>query len=620
MESEEIFGPERGRSRSRSRIATPESSTTHLYKAAIQERDDLRKWVIQLETQLVGEERRLGTADNAKTLSAIQAQKEAYLQRVQNLELEVIRAENTRSNEFQDLLLNRDGVQHQLNELREQVYGRTGYLTQIQNLQVILELKNITSRDGSSEAVGLEKELLKVMGERDELKAIAEIVGTQIQEVENSIGVLRKEIEGLHEEKRVWQQDKESWELELDKQLVRNAELSLEVRTLEDTVRVREVGANMSDASSDTLTYWREWARKLEEFVRTEPPEVEELYDLAHTYLPRLEENEQYVGVEWVQELINLVSDRPEVQGPPDISSEQPAGVLDIAKRKIDELCEEIGRCKEETRVVMENRDWLGQLLAKEKQLAAQAEELWKDKFEKEVDEAEAHAQEFVEEAGHLQSRLDEAHETIRRLRGGGGGGEEVESLRIDLYNALEECEDVQRELFQATEDYKKLKKEYDLRLETAENQVREAVSLKSDAELRLRVVEEKLAGKGIELQNQKESSVDQYPSVDPPPLNIQVRRAKKKVDMDVQESPKSELSSPEVRTFKRRETDASWVESDASPIESPVVKVRRSGRATRNSDPKHADAEVVPKAKVGRKRKNEVEKGKAEKGSKKKK
>jgi hypothetical protein len=408
MDSEEIFGPERGRSRSHSRMATPESSTAYLYKAATRERDDLRKWVTQLEAQLVGEERRLGTADNAITLAAIQAQKEAYRERVQNLELEVISAENTRGNEFQDLLLNRDGIQHQLNELREQVYGRTGYLAQIQNLLVVLELRNITSRSGTPEAIGLEKELMKVMEERDQLKDIAEIVGRRIQEVEDTISAVSKENERLLGEKRAGEQDRESWDAELNKQFARNAELSLELRTLEDTVSRKGVGANMgsantgvantSDAPSDSLTYWREWARKLEEFVRTEPPEVEELYDLAQTYLPRLDENEQYLGVEWVQELINLVLDRPEVNGQPDTSSEQPASVLETAKGKIDELCEEVEKCKEATRLVTENRDWFRQLLAKEKQLAAEKEELWKDKFEKEVDEAEAHTREFVED------------------------------------------------------------------------------------------------------------------------------------------------------------------------------------------------------------------------------
>jgi hypothetical protein len=210
---------------------------------------------------------------------------------------------------------------------------------------------------------------------------------------------------------------------------------------------------------------------------------------------------------------------------------------------------------------------------------------------------------------------------TIRRLRGSSGGaGEEVETLRIDLYNALEECEDLQRELWQASKDNKDLKKEFETSLRTAEDQLREAVSSKSDAELRLQAVEEKLVNAEIQLQNLKGSSIVEYPNLDPPPLNIQVPRAKKKVDKDIQESLMSEVPSPEVRTFKRRETDASWVQSDNSPIESPVVKVRRSGRATKSANSSNVDAAAVPKAKVGRKRKNEVEKGKGEKVSKKKK
>ncbi|KAM3076257.1 hypothetical protein ACMFMF_005592 [Clarireedia jacksonii] len=589
MEFAEIFKAERGRPRSRPPIATPESPNAVLYKIAIQEREDLRKWVSQLEKQLVGEERRLGTADNANTIAAIQAQKEAYLQRVQNLEVEV--------------------------------YGRTGYLTQIQNLQVILELKRINSPHGSSEIAGLEKELVKVMAERDSLKAVAEIVGRQIQEVEDTIDEVRKENQGLKEEKRAWEQERGSWESEVNQQFARNAELSLEVRTLEDTVRGSGgANANMSDAASDSLTYWREWARKLEEFVRTEPAEVGELYDLAHTYLPRLDENQQYLGVEWVQELINLVSDWPEAQEKLYTSSEQTASALEIAKRKIDELCEEVEKSKLETQTVTENRDWLRQLLAKEKQLAATSEELWKDKFEKEVDEGEAHAQEFVEKTEQLQSRLDDAQDTIRRMQEGQGAGEELKILKTDLYNALEECEDLQLKVEQATKDINEMKDTYEKRIKVADDRLREAISLKSDAEMKLGVAEEKLADTEIELQNLKASFVHQYPNLDAPPLNIQVRRAQKKVDMGVQESPVSDLSSPEVQTTKRRDTDASWVESDTSPIESPVKKssenTRRSGRTTRTANVRYADADVVPKVRGGRKRKSEVEKDKGEKRS----
>ncbi|QSZ33443.1 hypothetical protein DSL72_005011 [Monilinia vaccinii-corymbosi] len=250
-----------------------------LYQSAIQERDDLREYVRQLEQQVLPRFDVNGT----NLVGIFVSQKDAYLDQVKILEKAAVDAEKAHGNEFQRLQRHTQDLQRQYDEIKEQTFGKNGYRDRLQSTHVALELSKMTC---PPDAVGCVEQLAELTRERDE----------------SNRQVLR-----LQEEKIEWEQER----LKLEG---RTAELALRVRTLEDIL-----GASESVNVSGVFGYdgppvprrevlgdavWRRWSDRLWDHIQVQPEEVEAIYALASA-------NQQSPGVTGVKQLVDLACNRP---------------------------------------------------------------------------------------------------------------------------------------------------------------------------------------------------------------------------------------------------------------------------------------------------------------------
>ncbi|KAG4025516.1 hypothetical protein MFRU_056g00300 [Monilinia fructicola] len=345
-----------------------------LYQIAVQERDDLREYVNKLERQILPR----FVVDGTNLAEIFVSQKDAYLERVINLEKAMAEAEKAHSYDSQKLQQSNLESKRAYEDIKSQIDGRNGYKDRLQSAHIALELANNNRPADVLEYVGKLADMTK---ERDELIAEAHKLKLRIEELHlnwnaalTDVEKLRKEkverekfhenpialreanqeierlrranelqdsyhVEAANSEVRRLQGEKIEWEQERTNFEGRAAELSLRIRTLEDMLSASEAqetsaDAKMSDVDADEGkptprqealgdAVWRRWSNRLWDHIQVQPKEVNDIYNLASANLYRpggalpdpdpgpQSSRHQFPGVTWVKQLVALGSNRP---------------------------------------------------------------------------------------------------------------------------------------------------------------------------------------------------------------------------------------------------------------------------------------------------------------------
>ncbi|KAM0140118.1 hypothetical protein ACHAO1_002658 [Botrytis cinerea] len=343
------------------------------YKTVIQERDDLRQYVSELEEQV------LPRFDvNGTNLAEIfVTQKNKYLERVKHLEGATAEAETEQSYEIHRAQREKTELQHQYDELHQRTFGQNGYRDRLESAHVALELANDPL---PPDTVELARQLARAKKERDEFDHEARRLGSWAEELKLNWNASMSDVEELRKQKAEWtniqdnsialqeankeierlrgvkeiedsylveaskrqvsrlQEEKIAWEEDRMKLEDRTAELSLTIRTLEDMLAASEAqhppGVQMADIGSSEAVrssgseilgdaVWRQWSERLWNHIRAKPQAVEGLFSLAAANLYRPggalpdadpgpeSPRQQFPGVTWVKELIELACNLP---------------------------------------------------------------------------------------------------------------------------------------------------------------------------------------------------------------------------------------------------------------------------------------------------------------------
>ncbi|KAF7943082.1 hypothetical protein EAE96_011025 [Botrytis aclada] len=350
----------------------PPEEVRQSYKAVVQERDDLRQYVSELEEQV------LPRFDvNGTNLAEIfVTQKNKYLERVISLQDAAAEAEAAQSYEIHRAQQDKTELQHQYDELYQKTFGQNGYRDRLESAHVALELANDPQ---PPDVVTLARELAQVKKERDEFDHEARRLGVWAEELklnwnasmsnveelmkqkaewtnlqDNSVALqeANKEIERLRGAKEIQdsylveaskrevlrlQEEKIAWEEDRMELEGRTADLSLTIRTLEDLlaasearqspdIQMADVGGNEAVSSGSEFlgdAVWRQWSERLWNHIQAKPRALEDLFRLAAANLYRPggalpdvnpgpeSPRQQFPGVTWVKELIELAGNRP---------------------------------------------------------------------------------------------------------------------------------------------------------------------------------------------------------------------------------------------------------------------------------------------------------------------
>ncbi|TGO48371.1 hypothetical protein BCON_0242g00070 [Botryotinia convoluta] len=343
------------------------------YKIVVQERDDLRQYVSELEEQVLPRFDVNGT----NLAEVFVTQKNKYLERVISLEGATAEAEAAQSYEIHRAQREKTELQHQYDELYQKTFGQNGYRDRLESAHVALELANDPQ---PPDVVELVRQLAHAKKERDEFDHEARRLGVWAEELKLNWNASMGDVEQLRKQKAEWtnlqdssvalqeankeierlrgvkeiedsyrveaskrevsrlQEEKIAWEEDRMKLEDRTAELSLTIRTLEDMlaasearqspdVQMSDVGDNESVRSSGPEilgdAVWRHWPERLWNHIQAKPQAVEGLFRLAAANLYRPggalpdvdpgpeSPRQQFPGVTWVKELIDLVCNRP---------------------------------------------------------------------------------------------------------------------------------------------------------------------------------------------------------------------------------------------------------------------------------------------------------------------
>lgn len=342
--------------------------------------------------------------------------------------------------------------------------------------------------------------------------------------------------------------------------------------------------------------------------------------------------------------------------------------------------------------------DRFRELHQKEKALSDEHEEVWRRKFDKEVEGADKHAAGLVEEAETLQGRLNGAHGVITELereinklkkqignrhagdsgscesiRGSGAASEveerrqstpeihrseselqsdyeeqeseELKTMRTDLYNTLEEVEELKLKLGFANRAFNDTKEEFERKIAQMENNTKEDVVEKERVEEKLRSEREKFA-RGVaaevrrleregKLLKPPENPPDQLRENDPEgtgegrgkerkvPAPLKPKKPEGHEETLLPSPLKSPLESPDILMKGDAEYKGSKSERNAKsrkvqgiPVSEvgseALIGTRRSTRMTRNAKPVYTDVPLITlmerrKIAGGRKRKRKV-------------
>lgn len=304
----------------------------------LQERDDLREYARNLEELVVPRFDVNGT----NLADIFVSQKNAYLERVKDLEKAIADVERAHSYDTYKFQREREELQHQYEELHHQIVGPNGYKERLESAYVAIELANATQ---PPDIVDLVRQLAEVTKERDEFNRESRRLGARIEELHVIWNTALSEVEDLRRQKAEWgnlqdnsialqeanrenerlrsaresdysyhveasnrqvvrlQEEKIVWEDERLKLEGHTAELSLRIRMLEDMLAAAEAKQEssdipMSDVGGDEETpspqvkvlgdaVWREWSNRLWDHIQAQPQEVEDLYRLAAANLYR---------------------------------------------------------------------------------------------------------------------------------------------------------------------------------------------------------------------------------------------------------------------------------------------------------------------------------------------
>ncbi|TGO25758.1 hypothetical protein BPAE_0073g00240 [Botrytis paeoniae] len=343
------------------------------YKIVVQERDDLRQYVSELEEQVLPRFDVNGT----NLAEVFVTQRNKYLERVISLEGAIAEAEAAQSYKIHSAQREKTELQHQYDELYQKTFGQNGYRDRLESAHVALELANDPQPPDVMELV---RQLAHAKKERDEFDNEARRLGVWAEELKLNWNASMDEVEELRKQKADWtnlqdspvalqeankeierllgvkeiedpyrveaskrevsrlQEEKIVWEEDRTKLEGRAAELSLTIRTLEDMlaasearqssdVEMSDVGDNESVRSSGPEilgdAVWRQWSERLWNHIQAKPQAVEGLFRLAAANLYRPggalpdvnpgpeSPHQQFPGVTWVKEMIELVCNRP---------------------------------------------------------------------------------------------------------------------------------------------------------------------------------------------------------------------------------------------------------------------------------------------------------------------
>ncbi|KAF7884025.1 hypothetical protein EAF00_011337 [Botryotinia globosa] len=343
------------------------------YKTVVQERDDLRQYVSELEEQSLPRFDVNGT--NIAEIFVIQKNK--YLERVISLESAAAEAEAAQSHEIHRAQREKTELQHQYDELYEKTFGKNGYRDRLESAHVALELANDPQ---PPDVVELVRQLAHAKKERDEFDHEARRLGVWAEELKLNWNASMDDVERLRKQNEEWsnlqdnsvalqeankeieqlrgvreiedsyrmeaskrevsrlQEEKIAWEEDRTTLENRAAELSLTIRTLEDLLAAAEAqkssDVEMSDVGDQESVHssgpqilgdavWRQWSERLWNHIQAKPQAVEGLFHLAAANLyrpggalPDVDPGpesplQQFPGVTWVKELIDLVCNRP---------------------------------------------------------------------------------------------------------------------------------------------------------------------------------------------------------------------------------------------------------------------------------------------------------------------
>ncbi|CAD6443173.1 64f02fde-2451-41fb-8628-8f67985035f8 [Sclerotinia trifoliorum] len=341
-----------------------------LNQTVVEERDGLRDYVSVLEQQLLPRFEINGT----NPAEIFVSQKNAYLQRVINLEKTIAETEMAQSFEAQKW-------KREKNELHQQIFGQNGYRDRLQSAHIALEIANNNLPSDTVRSARKLTEIAQVTREKDECNCKVDELQGRIKDLHSNWNAALREVDELREQKGEWtkvqdnsialqeanreierlrranqredsyhvqashrqvlrlQQEKVVWEEEKMRLESHTVDLSLRLRTLEDLIAALEAqqsspDVQMADIDDDCGTpslqpkvlgdaVWKQWSDRICRHIQMQPQEVDDLYRLAAANLYRPSgalpdsdlrpesPRQQFPGVTWVKELVELACDRP---------------------------------------------------------------------------------------------------------------------------------------------------------------------------------------------------------------------------------------------------------------------------------------------------------------------
>ncbi|RAL58866.1 hypothetical protein DID88_009286 [Monilinia fructigena] len=169
-----------------------------LYHIAVQERDNLREHVNKLERQVLPQ----FAVDGTNLAEIFVSQKNAYLERVINLEKAMTEAEKTHSCDSQKLQRSNYESKRAYDELKLQIVGKNGYKDRLQSAHIALELAN---GNQPADVVEYMRKLADMTKERDELHAESQRFELRIEELHLNWNAALGDVEKLRKEKVEWE-------------------------------------------------------------------------------------------------------------------------------------------------------------------------------------------------------------------------------------------------------------------------------------------------------------------------------------------------------------------------------------------------------------------------------
>ncbi|KAF7876734.1 hypothetical protein EAF04_001818 [Stromatinia cepivora] len=284
------------------------------------------------------------------------------------------------------------------------------------------------------------------------------------------------------------------------------------------------------------------------------------------------------------------------------------------------EKIDEIAQLEKDLKAAYDRGNRFVELYEKGKVLSDEHEKVWQQKFDKEVAGADKHAAGLVEEAETLQGRLNGAHGVITELEreieklrkqntqrnfgynglreivngvspeesrqntpdsrasGESEGDEEEESgelktAKTDLYNTLEEVEELKLKLGFADRAFSDMKEEFERKIATVEDNAKEDMTEKERMAEKLRLAEEKFKrGVAAEVRRlEREGLLELAISGTQPEADIMgTRKTKEKGRKGAPAAPK-----PKKQVTKTEEHQSPPITPLESPLESPDILMK---------------------------------------------